>query len=321
MATFTYPPEQRKRGTSIVVLSIVCYLLFSFFLLAGFYGLAFVPYAFGVLTVGIIVMTWYGAATARAGKGTVELTADGILWRYKRQTRTVPFAELSDISFGGGLYKKLNIAGGGQKITLYKTLRDYPAFWRALKSRVQVPALPLTDVSVPLTKTDGMGIALAAAALLLVGGCGVLAAYVSGLTSLGVLLVVLALFVLDLGICATLVISKLGAVTFGQDKIVHKTRFKEQVYETSALTGAIFEQAKVKMLITGYQYRGPAMTNRAVVSNTGLGLRVLLDFNGALRAVDDTMTTFPLELLGDYISARYGVPEQLTAEKEHGNAE
>ena len=320
MVQFTYPPEQRKRGASMKTLAVCCYALLLFFLLAGFWGMDFVPYVFAVLTVAGLLFFYYGADAARAGKGSLEFLEDGIFWQYKRRKLFIPYDSAPAVTFGGAFFKKLTLTGDGTVISVYRTLASYPAFWRELKARVTVPALPPVDLTVRCNKTDGMGIFVSAAVLLLSALIGVWAAWSAELLAASSLVAVSVLFGIVLALIVILALAKLGSVTFGQVTIVRSTPVKKRAYSVDGITSAAFEQARIRLLAVGYRYRGPALPAQAVMAEAGLGLVVRLDFDESLLKLDETMTRFPLELLYDYLLLRYQLPDTAPAGEGDGGA-
>lgn len=305
MEHFAFPAAQRRRALSSAVLSITCFVLFSLFLLAGFWGAVWLLPAWGALAALCLAWLVHGILSARLGAGVVEVGGETIrFWSGPKKSVTLRFDGIRSARFIGSVFPRLILHGEGGTIVIGKTLPHYPRLWTLLRLRIPYDAKSAPQ-AVRIGKAEHLWVFSCLQALLLAAATAVVLFFARGQLGTLALVLLLALFAGVFALCFAFSFARLGAVRFGETHIELRTFFRRHAVEVSSIRCALLSQENTRLLVTGYRSRGPAMTTRATLSPAAPVLALTLSTGGESILLDDTMTAYPIELLFEQLLTRY----------------
>ncbi len=302
MKRFTYSSRRRSRGLAEMFSSVVCLFLFAFFLVAGFDGWRFLALALGLLSFAAFWLFLHGFGLYQSGSGTLEVDDAGIQATRGKKNVFLPWASILVVRMGRLLQPALVLKGSHQKIVVYKSLSDYPQFWNFLHGKAALPALHARTITVRCMPRQA-GVFIFVLVFSLSALAAVLYADRASSFEFGV---AIALLLLPGMVSIAILLTGWKAFVFTRQGFSCQTILRRTVCSAKQIQSVTLDQAPVQMLITGWRYRGPALTSAALFSND-VGLRICITHTCGETVLDETTTNFPLELLYDALQEWYAV--------------
>ena len=111
MKTFAYDKRARRRGVTMAVTAILCFLLFSFFLLAGFSDMPWAYPAEGAIASLCLSMLISGIHAAHINRGAMIIREQAITLAQKKRQTELSFAQMKSTAIKGRLSPRLILRG------------------------------------------------------------------------------------------------------------------------------------------------------------------------------------------------------------------
>jgi hypothetical protein len=311
---FRYPTWRKRRGTVSITLAVCCEAIFGFILFVGFGDWKWMPCAFAALSLFSLIPILRGVLLMRSAKQSIETDDLGItLCRNGREIR-LEYQSITKARCGWFFEPYVRLYTNGKSVVVYKTLPGYPLLWS------------MAVRACPVSKTDGscqtrkitcfctqhtaaflMGALLALfAALQMIRllRAGELAPMTAGL------LCTLFVFVAAAAIWA--LVKDWKVYVIGKDGIAERSWRRSSFYPTGELKAVLLEQTEIGERVTGYAYRGEAMTRAVRYRAVDLGLRIRIAHAGGELTIDDGMTFEPIELLFGELCRKFQLSGTIT---------
>ena len=258
----------------------------------------------------MMLLFLHGLGQYKSGNGTVVLSDEGIAVLKGGKRTLIAWAQISGIRMGGLLCPAIIIYSNRKKLVLYKTMEIYSVFWQRLhqmtgNSHVTLPSIQ-ADAFIVRCRAPQAG-TYTTVLLLIAASITVLLHF--GLTQipLPIVLIVLILLLIPAIVCLHLLLRGLGKYHFSADGIHYRSLFGSCRYAHAHIKQVSLESSGIYPLITGWRYRGPAMTSQSQYSAYAGGLRLRIMTDDGEIVMDESMTRFPLELIYDAVMTRYGI--------------
>ena len=316
MERFEYDRTARKRGAAAVWTAVAGYVLFAFFLLAGFGDQSWMPYALAGLTAVMLLLFLYGLSQMRAGSGSVEVTDEGITTVRGGVRLYVEWQRIDRISFGGFFHPALRLHGGEKTLVIYKSLPGYLTLWQRFQGLAAMPEESDGDTVVGSYRSRQMGLWIVVLALLAASACVII--MLGAALQPVVLVVTLGLHLVVAGICVWALLHNACRYTFSVQGFQRRSLFRNMWYPAAEIKDVTLEQTPLQLVVTDYRYRGEAMTRSVRYSEKGLGLRLRIKLADGELMLDETMTRFPLELLFGELCRRYAIAGKIIPSGDGG---